>query len=153
MSSNSSKPLGLGWIWFFWRSPCRACRLTGEACCSWRWIFRKPISSTRCPSTFPVSKKRTSRSRPTTTCRWCEVKAPGAREERSGFSRVELSYGSFQCALNLPDDANQDSKREASAPKHGRSIPIEAESDISIAVATKSHQETRCRGLRPSSSQ
>lgn len=82
-----------------------------------------------------------------------EVKAPGAREERNGFSRVELPYGSFQCALNLPDDANQDSKCEASAPKHGRSIPIEAESDISIAVATKSHQETRCRGLRPSSSQ
>ncbi|VXC50557.1 hypothetical protein PSEUDO8O_50336 [Pseudomonas sp. 8O] len=88
--------------------------------------------STGFPSTVPVSRKRISRSRPTTTCRWCEVKAPRAREERSGFSRVEFSYGSFQCALNLPDDAKQDSKREASAPKHGRSIPIEVETDIPL---------------------
>jgi HSP20 family protein len=42
-----------------------------------------------------------------------------------GFPRVERLYGSFQRALNLPDDANQDSKREASASKHGRSIPID----------------------------
>lgn len=56
-----------------------------------------------------------------------------------GFHRIERSYGSFQRALNLPGDANQDSiqasfkngvltitidKREASAPKQGRSIPI-----------------------------
>ena len=56
-----------------------------------------------------------------------------------GFHRVERSYGSFQRALNLPADANQDTikaafkngvltitmeKREASAPKQGRSIPI-----------------------------
>lgn len=56
-----------------------------------------------------------------------------------GFHRIERSYGSFQRALNLPGDANQDSikaafkngvltiamdKREASAPKRGRSIPI-----------------------------
>ncbi|EIY3123759.1 Hsp20 family protein [Escherichia coli] len=56
-----------------------------------------------------------------------------------GFHRVERSYGSFQRALNLPTDANQDTikaafkngvltitmeKREASAPKQGRSIPI-----------------------------
>lgn len=53
---------------------------------------------------------------------------------------MERSYGSFQRALNLPTDANQDTikaafkngvltitmdKREASAPKQqGRSIPI-----------------------------
>ncbi|AGW91179.1 MULTISPECIES: Hsp20/alpha crystallin family protein [Cupriavidus] len=62
-------------------------------------------------------------------------------KKEGGFHRVERSYGSFQRALNLPDDANQDSikasfkngvltitmdKREASAPKHGRSIPIES---------------------------
>ena len=56
-----------------------------------------------------------------------------------GFHRVERSYGSFQRALNLPADANQDTikaafkngvltitmdKREASTPKQGRSIPI-----------------------------
>lgn len=56
-----------------------------------------------------------------------------------GFHRVERSYGSFQRVLNLPDDANQESikaefkngvltitmdKREPSAPKQGRSIPI-----------------------------
>ncbi len=56
-----------------------------------------------------------------------------------GFHRIERSYGSFQRALNLPGDANQDTikatfkngvltitmdKREASAPKQGRSIPV-----------------------------
>lgn len=56
-----------------------------------------------------------------------------------GFHRVERSYGSFQRALNLPADANQDTikaafkngvltitmeKREASTPQQGRSIPI-----------------------------
>jgi HSP20 family protein len=61
-------------------------------------------------------------------------------ENKEGnFHRVERSYGSFQRALNLPDDANQESikasfkngvltitmeKREASMPKQGRSIPI-----------------------------
>jgi HSP20 family protein len=59
-------------------------------------------------------------------------------KKEGGFHRVERSYGS-QRALNLPDDANQDSikasfkngvltvtidKREVSAPKQGRSIPI-----------------------------
>lgn len=62
-------------------------------------------------------------------------------KREGGFPRVERSYGSFRRALNLPDDANQDSikasfknevltitmdKRKASAPKHGRSIPIES---------------------------
>lgn len=62
-------------------------------------------------------------------------------KKEGGFHRVERSYGSFQRALNLPDDANQDAikasfkngvltitmdKREASAPKHGRSIPLES---------------------------
>lgn len=62
-------------------------------------------------------------------------------KKEGGFPRVERSYGSFQRALNLPDDANQESieasfkngvlmiimdKREASAPKHGRLIPIES---------------------------
>ena len=60
-------------------------------------------------------------------------------KKEGGFHRVERSYGSFQRALNLPDDANQDSikasfkngvltvtidKREVSAPKQGHSIPI-----------------------------
>ena len=60
-------------------------------------------------------------------------------KKESGFHRIERSYGSFQRALNLPDDANQDSikanfkngvltitmdKREVSAPKQGRSIPV-----------------------------
>ena len=60
-------------------------------------------------------------------------------KEEGGFHRVERSYGSFQRALNLPENANQDSikaafkngvltitidKRESSAPKQGRSIPI-----------------------------
>lgn len=62
-------------------------------------------------------------------------------KDEGGFHRVERSYGSFQRALNLPDDADQDSikavfkngvltitmdKRETSAPVHGRSIPIES---------------------------
>jgi HSP20 family protein len=56
-----------------------------------------------------------------------------------GFHRIERSYGSFQRALDLPGDANQESikaafkhgvltitldKHEASTPKQGRSIPI-----------------------------
>ena len=56
-------------------------------------------------------------------------------KKEGGFHRVERSYGSFQRALNLPDDANQDSikasfkngvltvtidKREVSAPKQTR---------------------------------
>jgi len=60
-------------------------------------------------------------------------------KKEGGFHRIERSYGSFQRALNLPGDANQDTikadfkngvltitmdKREASAPKQGRSIPI-----------------------------
>lgn len=60
-------------------------------------------------------------------------------KKEGGFHRVERSYGSFQRALNLPGDANQDSikadfkngvltitmdKREAGVPKQGRSIPI-----------------------------
>ena len=60
-------------------------------------------------------------------------------KKEGGFHRVERSYGSFQRVLNLPDNANQESikaafkngvltitmdKREASAPKQGRSIPI-----------------------------
>lgn len=60
-------------------------------------------------------------------------------KKEGGFHRVERAYGSFQRALNLPDDANQDSikasfkngvltvtidKREVSSPKQGRSIPI-----------------------------
>ena len=62
------------------------------------------------------------------------------QEKKEGsFHRIERSYGSFQRALNLPDDANQDSikanfkngvltitmdKREVSAPKQGRLIPV-----------------------------
>ena len=61
-------------------------------------------------------------------------------KKEGGFHRVERSYGSFQRALNLPQDANQESirasfkngvlaitidKREGSAPRQGRSIPIE----------------------------
>lgn len=62
------------------------------------------------------------------------------QEKKEGdFHRVERSYGSFQRVLNLPDNADQESikaafkngvltitmdKREASAPKQGRSIPI-----------------------------
>lgn len=57
-----------------------------------------------------------------------------------GFHRVERSYGSFQRALNLPENANEDSikatfkngvlnitidKRETKAPPQGRLIPIE----------------------------
>ncbi|PHR66681.1 MAG: heat-shock protein Hsp20 [Idiomarina sp.] len=60
-------------------------------------------------------------------------------KKEGGFHRVERSYGSFQRVLNLPDNADQESikaafkngvltismdKREASAPKQGRSIPI-----------------------------
>jgi HSP20 family protein len=59
--------------------------------------------------------------------------------KEGGYHRIERSYGSFQRALNLPDDANQDSikasfkngvltitidKRETSASKRGRLIPI-----------------------------
>jgi HSP20 family protein len=61
-------------------------------------------------------------------------------KKEGGYHRIERSYGSFQRALNLPQDANQDTtkasfkngvltitidKREASAPRQGRSIPIE----------------------------
>lgn len=60
-------------------------------------------------------------------------------KKEGGFHRVERSYGSFQRVLNLPDNADQESikaafkngvltltmdKHEASAPKQGRSIPI-----------------------------
>ena len=60
-------------------------------------------------------------------------------KKEGGFHRVERSYGNFQRVLNLPDNANQESikaafkngvltitmdKREASASKQGRSIPI-----------------------------
>ncbi len=60
-------------------------------------------------------------------------------KKEGGFHHIERSYGSFQRALNLPDDANHDSikanfkngvltitmdKREVSAPKQGRSIPV-----------------------------
>ena len=60
-------------------------------------------------------------------------------KKEGGFHRIERSYGSFQRALNLPDNADQESikaafkngvltitmeKREASTPKQGRSIPI-----------------------------
>src|SRR5690554_2369078 len=60
-------------------------------------------------------------------------------KNEGGFHRIERSYGSFQRVLNLPDDANQDSikanvkngvltitmdQREVSAPKQGRSIPV-----------------------------
>jgi HSP20 family protein len=59
--------------------------------------------------------------------------------KESGYHRIERAYGSFQRALNLPENANQDSikasfkngvltitidKRETSAPKRGRLIPI-----------------------------
>jgi HSP20 family protein len=58
-----------------------------------------------------------------------------------GYHRIERSYGSFQRALNLPENANQDSieasfrngvltikidKRETGAAKQGRSIPIKS---------------------------
>jgi HSP20 family protein len=58
-----------------------------------------------------------------------------------GYHRIERAYGSFQRALNLPEDANQDSikasfkngvltvtidKREPGTPRRGRSIPIES---------------------------
>lgn len=57
-----------------------------------------------------------------------------------GFHRVERSYGSFRRALNLPENANEESikatfrngvltitidKRETKAPPQGRLIPIE----------------------------
>lgn len=60
--------------------------------------------------------------------------------KEGGFHRIERSYGSFQRALNLPADADQESikatlnngvltilinKREPSAVSKGRSIPIE----------------------------
>lgn len=69
----------------------------------------------------------------------CGEKRQEQEKKDGGFHRIERSYGSFQRALNLPGDANQDSikaslengvltitmdKREASAPKQGRSIPI-----------------------------
>jgi HSP20 family protein len=62
-------------------------------------------------------------------------------KKEGGFHRIERSYGSFQRALNLPADANQDTvkgsfkngvltitidKREPSVPRRGRSIPIES---------------------------
>jgi len=55
-------------------------------------------------------------------------------KKEGGFHRIERSYGSFQRALNLPDNADQESikaafkngvltitmdKREASTPKQG----------------------------------
>lgn len=61
-------------------------------------------------------------------------------KKEGGFHRVERSYGSFQRALNLPQDANQEAirasfkngvltitidKREGNAPRQGRAIPIE----------------------------
>ena len=88
----------------------------------------------------PGVEEKTSRSRSTTTCCWCAVKSVRSRKTKDGgFHRVERSYGSFQRALNLPADANQDTikaafkngvltitmeKREASTPKQGALIPI-----------------------------
>lgn len=61
--------------------------------------------------------------------------------DEGGYHRVERAYGSFERVLNLPEDANLDAiraafrhgvltitvdKREARAPRRGRSIPIEA---------------------------
>jgi len=62
-------------------------------------------------------------------------------KKEGGFHRIERSYGSFQRALNLPGDANQDSikanfkngvltitmdKRELRSPQAGRTIAIES---------------------------
>jgi HSP20 family protein len=59
--------------------------------------------------------------------------------KEGGYHRIERSYGSFQRALNLPENANQDSikaafkngvltitidKRETGTPKRERLIPI-----------------------------
>ncbi|VDB01887.1 Spore protein SP21 [Klebsiella pneumoniae] len=83
-------------------------------------------------------------------------------KKEGGFHRVERSYGSFQRALNLPDDANQDSikasfkngvltvtidKREVSAPKQGRSIRSTATSPA--RSSQENRHETRSRFAMP----
>lgn len=101
--------------------------------------IQKPTSSTRLPRSARCRGEGHpdhSRQRRADGA-WRE--APEQEKKEGGFHRVERSYGSFQRALNLPDDANQDSikasfkngvltvtidKREVSAPKQGRSIPI-----------------------------
>jgi HSP20 family protein len=60
--------------------------------------------------------------------------------KQGGYHRIERSYGSFQRALNLPEDADQETvkasfrngvltvtidKREPRTPRRGRAIPIE----------------------------
>jgi HSP20 family protein len=83
-------------------------------------------------------------------------------KKEGGFHRVERSYGSFQRALNLPDDANQDSikasfkngvltvtidKREVSAPK--QDARSRSTADVAGSFVTrKTRHETRSRGSR-----
>lgn len=83
-------------------------------------------------------------------------------KKEGGFHRVERSYGSFQRALNLPDDANRDSikasfkngvltvtidKREVSAPK--QDARSRSTADVAGSFVTrKTRHETRSRGSR-----
>ncbi|MBD3700356.1 Hsp20/alpha crystallin family protein [Klebsiella pneumoniae] len=102
---------------------------------------RKPTSSTRLPSEVPgVEEKDIQITLDNDVLMVRGEKRQEQEKKEGGFHRVERSYGSFQRALNLPDDANRrDSikasfkngvltvtidKREVSAPKQGRSIPI-----------------------------
>ncbi|MEN9493439.1 MAG: hypothetical protein RJA63_3888, partial [Pseudomonadota bacterium] len=71
---------------------------------------------------------------------WIRGEKRQEQEHKDGqFHRVERSYGSFQRALNLPEDANQDAikasfkngvltvtidKRSQTAAPSGRTIPI-----------------------------
>ena len=89
----------------------------------------------------PASMKRTSSSAWTTTRCWIRGEKRQEQEHKDGqYHRVERSYGSFQRALNLPEDADRDAiqasfkKRRAqyrharparpSAQPPGRTIPI-----------------------------
>lgn len=99
----------------------------------------KPTSSTRLPEVPGVEEKDIQITLDNDVLMVRGEKRREQEKKEGGFHRVERSYGSFQRALNLPDDANRDSikasfkngvltvtidKREVSAPKQGRSIPI-----------------------------
>lgn len=88
--------------------------------------------------------------------------APEQEKKEGGFHRVERSYGSFQRALNLPDDANQirskhrsrtgcSRSRSTSARSARRSRDARSRSTADVAgsfVTRKTRHETRSRGSR-----
>ncbi|WP_419188527.1 Hsp20/alpha crystallin family protein [Stutzerimonas stutzeri] len=73
-------------------------------------MFRKPVSSRISLDGLDVEEKDIQIT-PDNDVPMVRGESARSKRRAKRLSRVELPYGSFQCALNLPDDANQDSKR------------------------------------------